>query len=450
MNTVHFTGIKGEIFPVSVSASASEAGFHLPFASKGESRESRVRIRSSFIETGLSFPVSVTGECEHPLRGCSMDLPIALAILIAQGEIEAGPFENAVVIGELSLSGNVRPVRGAYVAAKAAKAAGKAIFCARSNARECALSGAAVVPVDTLAEVVKYGKGLWKLPVAPESLPTRNGKALDMLDIIGQEKGKRAMQVAALGGHNVMLTGPPGAGKTMLARRFPALLGPLTETEKDEMLSVYSIAGLLDAEHLESPHRPFRAPHHTISDVGLLGSRPGRAQTARPGELTLAHAGVLFLDEWPEFRKHVIESLAGPVKAGKTILSSTTASVTFPARTALVASMNSCPCGGVTECHCAPEFIERYRTRHATDSFDIWVDLPRVSYREIKELSKGASTATLLEGIEAAKAFRASQPEREPATTPVERVARTIADLDASEEVTEKHIAEASTLTCPW
>src|SRR5437763_1295614 len=349
-------------------------------------RESRDRVRSAIRNSGFEFPphrITVNlAPADLRKAGASFDLPIALGILAASGIVERRHVPELVLLGELSLDGSIHATRGVLPIAAAAKRDGLAgILLPASNASEAAIvSGLGVLGVSSLAEAVRALND--PASAAPAPLPPPAAVAIDPLDLAdvrGQLLARRALEIAAAGGHNLLLVGPPGAGKTMMARRIAGILPPLTFAEALEATSVHSVAGLLRPGAGLLSVRPFRAPHHTISNAALIGG----GSFPRPGEVSLAHHGVLFLDEMLEFGRHVLEVLREPLEEGSVTVSRAARTATFPARFVLVGAMNPCPCGfagdPMRECRCTPQQIDKYRSRLSgplRDRLDLTVDVP--------------------------------------------------------------------------
>lgn len=343
-------------------------------------------------------------------EGASYDLPIAVALLIASEQLEP-IFGRVLFLGELSLDGTLRHTDGILCMVLFAREHGyDTVFVPEVDAREAALvDGVQVVPVPTLALLVAHLRGDFLLTPSPRTpvLPAERWDGEAGLGAVrGQEHARRALEVAAAGGHNLLMVGPPGAGKTLLARAMPSILPHMTEEESIEVTRVYSVCGLLPAGSPLVAERPFRAPHHTISDVGLVGG----GRWPRPGEISLAHRGVLFLDELPEFGRSVLEVLRQPLEDGLVTVSRAAGSVTFPAKLTLVGAMNPCPCGyhgdPVRACTCAPVQVERYAKRISgplIDRIDLHVEVPRVEYEKLTGRGEPEGSAKVRERVEAAR-----------------------------------------------
>jgi magnesium chelatase family protein len=459
-------------------------------------KEGRERVHAAIVNAGFEFPLKrITvnlAPADRPKAGSGFDLAIAIGILVASGQVPGVALADLLVLGEIGLEGDLRPIRGALPVALCARALGvPQLLLPAANAPEGALvEGLQVKAAATLADVCRFLAGQGDLPVARPQAGLSDKEAVedatDFADVRSQAAAKRALEIAAAGGHNVLMIGPPGAGKTMLARRLPTILPSMSLEEALEATKIHSVAGTLPAGQPLLGARPFRAPHHTVSDAGMIGG----GSWPRPGEVSLSHAGVLFLDELPEFRRNVLEALRQPLEDGVVTLSRAAMTLSFPARFMLVAAMNPCQCGHLGDalraCRCDPAAIERYRARISgplLDRIDIHLHVPAVPAGELAGSGPPAEPSVAIrQRVEAAWRIQGERFQAHPgiysnahmtsrdvrrycrlgngadaflrqaiarlglsarAYSRVLKVARTIADLARVPEITAAHVSEA-------
>ena len=453
-------------------------------------REARERVRAAIKNNGYRFPVSRMtvnlAPADKKKAGTLYDLPMFIGILAAAGDIDE-PGDDCAFIGELSLSGELRPVYGALPMAIAAARCGvKKLFVPADNAAEAAFAdGISVYPVKNVDELLRLMRGEVNIePAAAPALDTLMEHMPDFSEVKGQENVKRALEIAAAGGHNILIVGPPGAGKSMMAKRLPGILPDMSRGEMIQSTEIYSVAGLTSREHPIVSMRPFRAPHHTVSAAGLSGG----GTSPRPGEISLAHNGVLFLDELPEFRSDVLEVLRQPLEDGEVTVSRVAGTVTYPSRFMLVCAMNPCKCGWYGHpsgrCRCTERDVRRYHSKISgplLDRIDLIVEVPALDYEELSRRSSAERSADIKKRVNAAREIQrrrfggdgtmcnahiGSREMSEICALDADgealmhaafdsmrlsarsydrilRVARTIADLDGQKNISAEHIAEA-------
>ncbi|HSG32541.1 MAG TPA: YifB family Mg chelatase-like AAA ATPase [Thermodesulfobacteriota bacterium] len=487
-------GIDAYLVEVEVDISSGFPGFTTVGLPEGAVKESKERVVAAIKNCGFKFPqkrITVNlAPADRKKEGSALDAPISVGILSASGLIDLIKLKDYVILGELSLDGKIKGIKGTLPSALCVRDKGlKGIILPRENAAEASVvNGIEVIPVDRLSQIIEFLAGNIDIEPATVDLSEvfnqNNSYPVDFQEVRGQEHVKRSIEVAAAGGHNILMIGSPGTGKTMLARRLPTILPNLSFEEALETTKIYSVSGLLPSNSSLIATRPFRSPHHTISDAGLIGG----GAIPKPGEVSLAHNGVLFLDELPEFKKNVLEVMRQPLEDGKVTIARASTSITYPSTLMLVTAMNPCPCGFYSdpnkECTCSPMHIQRYRSKVSgplLDRIDIHVEVPPVKYKELSSEAGGEKSSDIRKRVNTARDIQKnrfakvgihsnaqmtpklvrqySKPDEAGlklletaidklglsarAYDRILKVARTIADLEKSYKVLSTHISEA-------